>query len=959
MCRKSFLTLLAASFILLSAGAGYGAFDPTSDPALLGWWSFDEGQGTVAADGSTNGNNGTINGGAAWVPGVYGSALQFNGTDAYVGTGKSLLSGQAAFTMAGWISASSTGVYSSVFGQNDLAELGFTTESGGQFGTWMLGNNWAFIGANWGFTYPSWHHVALAGDKDRIALYIDGQEVDQDENGMVSGSSTFLFSIGGNVFNTTGDWFRGEMDDVWLFRRALTAAEIKTLMKGPGGPGRASAPVPVDEATDVPRDTALSWTAGEFAATHDVYLGASLDDVNAASRANPLGTLAGQDQTAASYALAESLEFGRTYFWRIDEVNAAPDNTIYQGKIWSFTTEPYGYPLTKVTAKASSFSPTSGPQNTINGSGLNAADQHSTDVLQMWMTTAVKPHWIQYEFDKVYKLHEMWVWNSNQPVEAFVGFGARDVTIEFSTDGAAWTTLQGVPEFAQATGSATYAANTVVNFNGFAAKFVRLTINKNWGTLPQAGLSEVRFFYVPTVAREPQPADAATNVNVGDDLNWRPGREATSHEVYFGADKDALAVAGTVAEHSFTPASMDFGTTYFWKVNELGGGGPYEGGVWSFTTQEYAAVDDMESYNDDRRIYDSWIDGLTTKASGSQVGYDVSPFAEKTIVHGGSQSMPLKYDNTSSPFVSEAEETFDPVQNWAANGATTLSLYYQGSTPAFVETAGGRILMNAIGKDVWDASDQFRFVYKTLTGNGAIVARVESLANSNAWAKGGVMIRQNTDPGSNHAFMALTPGGSGAGNGASFQRRLAAGGASTNDDNTGAVAAAPYWVKVERNGDKFTGSISPDGKTWTQLGAAQTSTMASQVLIGLALCSHSETLSTGAEFSNISITGSVTGGWQVAEVGVTQPAGNSMEGVYITVKDSSGKSKTVANPNAAATAQPGWNQWKISLSEFTSAGVKLNAVKSLVIGVGNRTAPTAGGTGLLFIDDIAFGRPLP
>jgi len=239
-----------------------------------------------------------------------------------------------------------------------------------------------------------------------------------------------------------------------------------------------------------------------------------------------------------------------------------------------------------------------------------------------------------------------------------------------------------------------------------------------------------------------------------------------------------------------------------------------------------------------------------------------------------------------------------------------------------------------------------------------MIARVESIANSNAWAKGGVMIRQTIEPGSNHAFMAITPGGASAGNGASFQHRLVAGGTSTNNDSASLVAA-PYWVKVERNGNSFTGFVSPDGKTWTQVGVAQTISMTGSALIGLALCSHNATMATGAEFSGISFSGSVTGSWQVAEIGVAQPAGNSMEGLYLTVQDTAGKSRTVIHPDAMATARPGWNQWKIPLSEFTSAGVKINAIKSMAIGVGNKTGPTPGGTGLIFIDDIGYGRPMP
>jgi len=134
--------------------------------------------------------------------------------------------------------------------------------------------------------------------------------------------------------------------------------------------------------------------------------------------------------------------------------------------------------------------------------------------------------------------------------------------------------------------------------------------------------------------------------------------------------------------------------------------------------------------------------------------------------------------------------------------------------------------------------------------------------------------------------------------------------------------------------------------------------MTGPVLVGLALCGHDLNIATGAEFSNIAFTGNVTGSWQVAEIGATQPAGNSVEGLYLTIKDSSGKSATATNPDAAATVRTGWQSWKIPLSEFTSAGVKMNAVKSVVIGVGNKAAPVKGGAGTLFIDDLGFGKPI-
>ncbi|HQG47925.1 MAG TPA: hypothetical protein PK373_02460, partial [Sedimentisphaerales bacterium] len=107
---------------------------------------------------------------------------------------------------------------------------------------------------------------------------------------------------------------------------------------------------------------------------------------------------------------------------------------------------------------------------------------------------------------------------------------------------------------------------------------------------------------------------------------------------------------------------------------------------------------------------------------------------------------------------------------------------------------------------------------------------------------------------------------------------------------------------------------------------------------------------------NVSMTGNVTGSWQVAEIGAPQPIGNSPESIYVTVKDSAGKSKTLMHPDVFASARPSWVQWKIPLSEFTSGGVNLTRIKSMVIGVGNRTSPVKGGTGTVYIDDIGFGR---
>jgi hypothetical protein len=979
--------LVSLTLLVIVASTMAGPLAYAGDPALMAWWKLDDGTGNVALDSSGNGHNGTIvnpngglgTGGSVWFNDPErGMVISFNGTD---GSGACVTTGLTVpvmtldndFTWIFWAKQ-----HTSQATNNDVIlgnrNGGNQSTTNGQFvkftPTRFECYNYEVDATTYvnGINYNSipngvWVHHAVVKEGASLTYYRDGVPILT--NTMSRAVEPIHFYMGADDFSGVVEAWQGYLSDVRLYTRALTASEVAGVMAGKGPSSElAGDPVPEDEATDVPQDAALNWTLGEFAATHDVYLGTVFADVNTAGRTDKKGVLVSQGQAAATYQPADLFAYGQTYYWRIDEVNAAPDNTVFKGDVWSFTAEPYGYPVTPVAATASSFQAGMGPENTINGSGLTG-DLHGVQPTTMWLSAGVQPNWIQYEFDQVYKLYELKVWNSNQLIESFLGFGAKNVTIETSADGTTWTPVADVPEFNRAAGAPDYAANTTVSLGGAEAKYVKLTINGNWGGVaPQTGLAEVQFSYVPVQARQPQPASEATDVSVDATLNWRPGREATAHEVLFGTDSAAVAdgtvPAETVTEHSYVPASLDFGTTYYWKVNEVGAV-TYPGEVWSFTTQEYAVIDDFESYTDQagEEVFSAWIDGFTNGLSGSTVGYFTATngtFGETTIVHSGKQSMPLQYDNTAVPFFSEAERTFASTQNWTGNGADSLVVYFRGLAPAFVETASGSILMNAIGADIWGTADQFRFAYKNLSGDGTMVARVDSVFNSNVWAKAGVMIRQSTDAGSVHAFMPITPGGTSAGNGASFQRRLAASQASTNTDST-TLVAAPYWVKIERKGNSFSGYISPDGVAWAQLGTAQTIPMTNPVLIGLALCSHDAAVATSAQFSNISTTGNVTGNWQVAEIGATQPEGNSVEGLYLAVTDSSGKSKVVQHPDAAATAYMTWQTWTIPLTEFTAAGVKTTAVKSLTLGVGNKAAPKAGGTGTMYIDDIGFGHP--
>jgi hypothetical protein len=842
-------------------------------------------------------------------------------------------------------------------------------------GTWANGCELSYeVNFSTGGTYTVWHR-RFAADSGTNSVWVgmDGVQVGNTNNNNADPMGVWVWlKLDGTVTVTPGKhvFQMRRREGGFIQDRILMTLDpaYKPTGDGPaesprGVPAKASEPNPQDKATDVSRDVVLSWKAGAYATKHNVYLGTSLADVNTASGAKPLGVLVSAGQDANTFD-PTGLEFGKTYYWRVDEVNAPTAGaTVFQGDVWSFTLEPLAYPVKNVLATASSsFDGTTGPEKTIDGSGLNATDAHSSVANTMWLTNAAPPTWIQYQFDGVYKLREMWVWNSNQMIESFAGIGAKDVTVEYSTDGVNWTTLPGVPQFAKASGADTYVHNTTVNFAGAVAKYVKLTIRSTWGgVMPQTGLSEVRFFYTPVLPRDPQPATAQKEVAPDVTLTWRSGREAVSHNVYFGTDPNALVLAGTTTRSSYTPASLNLGTTYCWKieeVNKVETPSAWTGKVWSFSTRAYTVIDDMEKYTDEtgKAIFDAWLDGYNVAANGSQVGYDKAPFAERTIVHGGKQSMPLRYDNTSPVNYSEAELTLPAAQDWTRNGVNTLSVYFRGVLPGFVQVAQDHVLMNGMGTDIGGTADQGRFVYKQLTGNGTIIARVDRLDATDGQAKACVMIRQNLQPNSVWASSLFTPG-----YGCYFVVRPTAGAASASDLAVATAAQTAVrgsvWLKVERVGNQLNAYYATIAAPTTWIPSPlkpQTVTMTDPVYIGLAVTSHSATAVAQAEFSAIATTGNVTGNWQSVDLGVAQPAGNTPDTFYVTVTDSTNKSVTVKHPDPLAVTTGTWQQWQIPLGSLT--GVNAAKVKSLIVGVGDRTAPKHG-VGTLYLDDIAVGCP--
>jgi hypothetical protein len=734
-------------------------------------------------------------------------------------------------------------------------------------------------------------------------------------------------------------------------------------------PKTAYDPAPADNAAFVEAEgTTLTWTPGYLAKLHTVYFGDDYDTVANAAGAPFLGI--------ASYSTG-SLELEKTYYWRVDEFDGV---TTHTGDVWSFK-----------TAKV--------------GGGLRAEYYHWTgafpppEPFQVFVTSEIVPE-------------VNWNWGDGGSPHALVNvddFACRftgeveaafteTYTFYMTTDDGQRLWIDGQPVIDMWVQQGMTEYDGTIDLVAGQKYSIELWMYEHgsgagcelrWSSphtskqiIPQAALSP------PVRAMSPSPTNGATGAKMTPILKWKAGIFAASHEVYFGTDADAVKNAdksspeykGTKAlgDESYDPGKLAWFTEYFWRVDEVNAinpDSPWVGNLWSFTTGDFLVVDDFEDYNaGDNQIWVSWYDGLGFGApgtadffagndTGAAVGDETTAsYTEETIVHGGRQSMPLSYDNNKQGYskYSETELTLAAPRDWTEEGVAELSLWFRGypaSVGSFVEGPVGTYTMTGSGADIWSVNgveaDEFHFAYKILTGAGSIVAKVESLQNTNVWAKAGVMIRESLDPDSKHAFACVTPE-----NGVASQGRPDTGAASFNNAQGGVTA--PHWVKLERDlSGNFTVSHSTNGSAWEQVTGAtpQNIQMSSNVYIGLALTSHDAALTCQAVFSNVTITGTVGPQWTNQDIGI---ASNAAEPLYVALSNSAGAPAVVVHDDPAAATIDAWTEWVIPLQAFADQGVVLTDVDRIAIGLGTRGNITIpGGSGKMFFDDIRLYQPEP
>jgi hypothetical protein len=332
-----------------------GVSVPNASGELIGWWKFDG----DFVDSSGNGNVAEPVGNPFFTNGMLDQAinLNFNATDQYINCGPNMGfttigdGGEAdGFSIAAWVNRSMAGGDHKICGNlsvttwaagegfqfaiyNDRTELDMRDSTGRFFSRDVDATGFTTLEDN------RWYHIIFVFDDvaNTLTEYINGEKTHTIENVPTSlAASTHDFYIGSQTPNFNADRvFRGMIDDFRLYSNAVTEEEVQTIMQG-GFVAFPKAADPVPEEGAVLRDTTvtLSWSPGDFALTHDVYIGDDYEDVN-----NGTGDTFKGNQAEMSYT-AEDFVPGTTYYWRIDEVNNDEPDSPWKGDIWSFSIAP-------------------------------------------------------------------------------------------------------------------------------------------------------------------------------------------------------------------------------------------------------------------------------------------------------------------------------------------------------------------------------------------------------------------------------------------------------------------------------------------------------------------------------------------------------------------------------------------------------------------------------------------
>ena len=212
-------------------------------PGLVSWWRAD-----ANALDSVGANHGTLQNGATFGPGRFGQAFSFDGVDDQIEVAHNAnLNAGTAITIAAWVNAASAGHARSIAQKRSAGNLGgYTFETtaqpygpdyGLQFVVWMNGS-YQILQTPTSVLQPGvWHHVAATFDGSTMRIFVDGTERAAVVSLGTIDATTDPFVIGRNVVIPSFAW-HGLLDEIEVYGRPLSAAEIQTLFNRSAGGGQ-------------------------------------------------------------------------------------------------------------------------------------------------------------------------------------------------------------------------------------------------------------------------------------------------------------------------------------------------------------------------------------------------------------------------------------------------------------------------------------------------------------------------------------------------------------------------------------------------------------------------------------------------------------------------------------------------------------------------------------------------
>ncbi|MHC4533836.1 MAG: hypothetical protein ACYS6K_07785 [Planctomycetota bacterium] len=495
--------------------------------------------------------------------------------------------------------------------------LGFSAAPNSGDATWNAGNTATITeaGEKWGLT-ETWtsQRPAAAEDVDIILATDDSGNATAWVKHFVPGD------IYGGFIRIRDTGGMPNVDDI--MRLVEYSLSGNPLARGPS---------PSDGSLHEDTWASMSWYAGDFAGSHDVYFSDNFDDVAAGSEAAFQGNQGSTNLVVGfpGFPYPDGLVPGTTYYWRIDEVNEAEPNSPWEGPVWSF-----GIP----------------PKTAYLPDPSDGGETVAVDTRLSWTA----------------------------------GFGGKLHTVYFG---------ESFDEVDNATGGLPQGVTTYEPGPLKQAKTYYWRVDEFDAINTYKG--DVWSFTTEGAVATLDPVNGAVNVTQTPVLTWAPGLGASHEVYFGADEASLeLKGSGNLGSESFEPGQLEWNTTYYWRVDEANSANadsPWTGPLWSFTTANFLIIDDIEGYNDiaegeegSNRIYNAWVDGYDDPTNGSQTGHLDVPFYEETIVHGGNKSMPLYYDNAVGK--SEATLTLTDTRDWTVKGVDTLTIWFRGSAGNAAET---------------------------------------------------------------------------------------------------------------------------------------------------------------------------------------------------------------------------------------------------------------------------------